>query len=267
MESDIQTYRIKTRLNQRLVNYGMDKRVSFNDLALAKLQEISKGDQSHAEFYAGSAILDVLQNGRNEVTVKDIESVNLMQSIVLMLGGKDSWDDIRHIARVPTLFPEGIALKRMLSSFDASRTHGANNAMDTKKLPPYALKDQIKYGEDKYLGKQVKIPLRFPPEKSEMNAICAHFIEFVRLKTGIEQKIEDNTQTSWPGDSFGFRYNILNPLPEGKKDTVLERILAGTNYRVFVEHSFDSGATRSNAAIVVISKESGCKHDEKLLCW
>lgn len=244
---------IQESLMEKLESCSLADRITFDDSALDELRKVSGGDLRHAEAYAGAAVLDALQDQRRTITAEEIERVNIIEMVPLLTGGGDPWDDVRYIGnQVPGMTPEGVQLRRNLSSWDANRNRDSMEALRDGRLPQYALSDRIQYEQDGVMGPEVLIPFRYDPSKNEIEAVAQSLANFVSEHAGQPQEVEDiSSGRDLLGAQFMVREN--NPQKDG--------LLVDRNYRVTKRPSSMEGAQ----SVVSITREALCRHGEETL--
>lgn len=244
---------IQSNLTQKLKEYELSHRISFDVSAMAELDSVSSGTWEIAKHYAGTAVLNALQNEKGIITAEDIKEINGIESVQLMLGGKDIWDNVRYIGlKVPNIVPEGVKLRRVLSLWDADRDRDSGKAASEGRLPQYALASKIQYESGGTFGPEVIIPFRYTPSKEEVLAVAVSLKNYVDKNTGEIQKVEDIT-TEGMG-SFGAEFFVR---PDSE-DILLSR----PNYRIKIGFG---PRIEGVQGIVTITRESYCKHDEGTL--
>lgn len=246
---------IKDRLDQRLRDYRLAERIYFDESALEELYRLSSGNLGDAELYAGTAVLDALQHQRKEVSQADILAVDIAEAMVLILDGKDIWDDVRYIGiNVPDMFPEGVQLRRALSGFDAVRSRATMVAINDGRLPPCALTDLIQYEQKMTSESEVRVPFKYDLLKDEVRAVAENFARFVSQYTGEPQEVKDISQGN---DTFGIQYS-LQQQTQGDRHPLLN----SPNYLVAKSFAF---GIKGAQGVVTISRDMLCKHDQNTL--
>ncbi len=246
---------IQSQLARKLEAYRLAERISFDEGALEELYQLSDGNWQHAELYAGTAVLDALQHQRTTVSQADIKAVSIAEAIVLMLGGKDIWEDVRYIGiNAPSMHPTGVQLRRELSLWDADRNKDTMNAVKDGRLPQYALTDLIQYKKEGTFGPEVNVPFEFDPSKDEVKAVAESFARFVARHTGEPQEVRNISQGD---DTFRILY-FVQQQTQRDRDSLLNPL----NYRV--AKGFASGI-KGARGVVIINRETLCKHDKTTL--
>jgi hypothetical protein len=258
----VQLNNIQENLTNKLEACNLTGRVTFDDSALEELKKVSSGDCNLAELYAGTAVLDAIQQQKVTITAEEIQAVNVLEAIQLMAGGKNIWDDVQYIGtQVPTMTPKGAQFKRMLSLRDARENISTMNVIKYDALPPNVLVDQIRYKAHSLIGPQVIIPFKYKPFHSEVEAVAINLANFVSKHVGQPQEVEDldillRTNFARPDSLAEFIVQEIKP------EKGISRV--AKNYRVsrWIGPVNDVAGAQG---LVLITKEILCKHDERML--
>ena len=105
-------------------------------------------------------------------------------------------------------------------------------------------------------GPEVKIPFRYAPSKSEVEAVAQSVANFVSETTGAPHEVEDISRGGI--GSFGVEYFIRPTLQLGQ-----DKFLVGPSYRV--SKGFDIGLGTNVQGEIRITREALCKHEATVL--
>lgn len=240
---------IQASLERRLADYNLTDRITFDDSAIEQLRKVSGDDWQQAELYAGTAVLDALQQQKGTVSGTDIQAVNITEAFRLMHGGKDIWDRVRYFGtQEPNMGPKGVQQARELDLWAADRTREAREAARAGRLPKYALANLVRYKEDGLFGPEVKIPFQFESSDEEVRAVAENVARFVTEHTGEAQEVK-----ACPiGGSYGVQYFVRPSAWSGRGP-----LLYGSNYRINVNPAVGIDNVQ---AVVTVSQERGCQH-------
>jgi len=191
----------------------------------------------------------MLLTQKGVITGEDINAVNDSEALKLAFGKINIWDEVRYIGiHVPGMYPEGVELRRALNLWDANRVEDADDSARDGNLPQYALTDRIEYSGQGLLGRpEIKIPFRFNPSQTEVEAVARSLSNFISQYTGEAQEVRDISGPS------GIQYFVQDLNQPGRNP-----LLNSPNYRVMKDlFSMIEGAQ----GLVSIERGILCKHD------
>lgn len=199
-----QSNQIPTNLTQRMEEYELVGKVTFDDSALEELSRLSGGVWDQASLYAGSAMLNALYNQRNVITSRDVVAADesFSEIIKLSIGKVDLWNIASKITNssIP-MTTEDIALKIMLADWDADHELAYDLIRDGK-LPGHVDLHGIEYQEILDRPATVIIPFLIDPSNNEVEAVAQNLANFVSQHTGETQAVVDASNHN------SIRYNV-----------------------------------------------------------
>jgi len=235
---------IQSKLTRKLEEFKLQDRITFDDSALKALFEMSQGEESTVDLYAGTAVLNALQDQKRVITGEDILAVDDSEAINLAFGRINIWDQIRYIGALDQdVFPDGVQLRRAKTLWDANREEDTDDSVKYGRLPQYALTDRIEYVDKGLLGRpEVKIPFRFRITQSEVEAVAQSVASFASEYTGEPQEIKIIP------NQMGIEFFVQSVTPPGEY-----HYLNRQNYRVSKDLMY--GMKVGSQAAVIIATE------------